>query len=228
MRQTILSISIILSVLCASLSARADIGEFRASTNQTMNRLLSGCLLLKHGVESQDVMQVALAVDSLNTDEAIATEAVKTLKLGQLRVTPVNTDSVISTNGAFRFSDSYGREWMGSNDDGPIVENPSQNRDTESLLNRKNKCNTLQVRLLPHSNAIYTTKLSGLCHIFMIGEPSSRAILKLETDGVTITPEEVADDNLWLATWEMPAKQSVKITITNDSDTASTILLAAD
>jgi hypothetical protein len=62
----------------------------------------------------------------------------------------------------------------------------------------------------------------------MIGEPSSRVILKLETDGVTITPEEVADDNLWLATWEMPAKQDVTITITNDSDTASTILLAAD
>jgi hypothetical protein len=62
----------------------------------------------------------------------------------------------------------------------------------------------------------------------MINEPSTKATLKLESKATAIQPEEVADDNLWIANWTMPTRDIVKITITNNSDIASTIMLATD
>jgi hypothetical protein len=62
----------------------------------------------------------------------------------------------------------------------------------------------------------------------MINEPSTKATLKLESEVTAIQPEEVAGDNLWIANWTMPTRDIVKITITNNSDIASTIMLATD
>jgi hypothetical protein len=205
-----------------AFTAQADINEFRSGLNPTMSRFLDGCLLLKHGVEHHNEIEVGVAVDSLNRDSFTP----NAIKLSQWNVTPVDTASVIPSDGAFHFSDAFGRAWIESNGVGPFVEAPSVVRDSNFGLKRK--CNTLEVRLSPHSSATYTARLRGVCNLFMINEPSTKATLKLESEVTAIQPEEVADDNLWIANWTMPTRDIVKITITNNSDIASTIMLATD
>jgi hypothetical protein len=203
-------------------TAQADIDEFRSGLNPTMNRFLEGCILLKKGVEHHNEIEVGVAVDSLNTDSSISSN---TISINKWHILPVNTESVISDNTSFRFSDEYGREWIETNGIGPFLEKPSQNRDGDL---RKRMCNKFELRLLPHSSATYKAKFTGICNLFMLSEPYTKCDLKLETNVTEIAVDEITDSNLWIASWKVPSVCYVTITITNNSDIESTIVLATD
>ncbi len=212
--------TILITLLFTAVAAMAQsVDEVTARFNGDMKRLLHGCLSLSHGVANNDVVEVGMAVDSLNSISGLPD--VDVLALGSLRVTPIDTTAVVDIKDCFDFSDDYGRKWLDSNGVAPYLENPSSIRGGD-------ECKVLTFRLLPKSSAVYDVRLRGECNMFALSEPNSAVAVTFSSELAEITPVIFEEQNLCCATWTMPRRGLVRITFTNNSDTPATILLASD
>lgn len=189
-----------------------------ADFNPTMKVLLRGCTMLSGGVKAGDADMVGEAADILysnfNADDKL---------VGDLRVTAIDTDSVIPITNCFDFSDKYCLKWLDANYGIPILERAPLMRE----IGNQSACKMLRLRLKPHSKAVYSMRMKGKCHMFSTYEPATDVTMSIMTaDGKDVSGQHFEDEMLWAAIWDAPAaKTEYIVTFTNESDIPSTIYL---
>lgn len=223
LRVTILLQFFILNfAFCIPLFGAEPPADILNAFNPSMQRYLRGCLLLMEGVSNNSNSQVAKANDLLDFEYE---NPAKELSLASLKVDSVDNSDVLPLQNCFEFNYRYGERWIETYGKGPFVEGGESMRTIPGV---GSVCKIFSVRLKPHSKAVYSMKQKGKCGFFAVYEPMTDVSVDLHTNAVAINTENVDGFNLWTAHWDMPAKDSVTITLSNNSDSPSTILIASN